>query len=122
VLSFIEPSGFNALIERPAPMRVSGLSMALSECRYPPLRIIGVRLATPLQAYKPTRLPGFRELLDVFRNQFGHLEHADLALSVEYRPERVIGVDHRSFFLILATILLNVVPEFFRQLRAREWS
>ena len=69
-----------------------------------------------------SRCPAEGKLLDVFRNQFGHLEHADLALAVEYRPERVIGVDHGSFFLILATILLNVVPEPFRQLSAREWS
>ena len=44
-------------------------------------------------------------------DQFGHLEHADLALAVEDGPERIVRIDHNPFFLILATVLLDVVPK-----------
>ena len=50
------------------------------------------------------------------RDEFGHLEHAHLALAVKYRPEIVVGVDLRSLFLVLKTVLLDVVPELFGEL------
>ena len=49
-------------------------------------------------------------------DQFGHLEHADLALAVEHRLERIVRVDHGPLFLILAAVLLDVVPEFLGEL------
>jgi hypothetical protein len=61
-------------------------------------------------------------LFKMSRNQFCHLKHANLTFAVEDFPQRFVGIYHGSLFLILATVLLNVVPEFFRQLRAREWS
>jgi hypothetical protein len=59
-------------------------------------------------------------LLDVSRDELGHLEHADLALAVKYRLERIVRVDHRSLLFILATVFLDVVPQFFRELGTRE--
>ena len=50
------------------------------------------------------------------RDELGHLEHAHLALAVKYRPERVVGVDLRSHFFILKTVLLDVVPELLGEL------
>jgi hypothetical protein len=49
-------------------------------------------------------------------DQFGHLEHADLAFAVEDRLERIVRIDHGPLFLILATVLLDVVPEFLGEL------
>src|SRR5207237_4209139 len=68
-------------------------------------------------AYKtsPAQNAGLRnqpkDLFDVSGDELGHLEHADLALTVEHGPERIVGIDHRPLFLILATVLLDVVPE-----------
>jgi len=50
------------------------------------------------------------------RDELGHLEHADLTLTVKYRPEVVVRVDHGSFLFILATVPLDVVPKLFRKL------
>ena len=50
------------------------------------------------------------------RDEFGHLEHADLALAVEDGLERIVRIDHGPLFLILATVLLDVVPEFLGEL------
>ena len=50
------------------------------------------------------------------RDELGHLEHADLTLAVEDGFERVVRINHRSLFLILATVLLDVVPEFLGEL------
>ena len=50
-------------------------------------------------------------------DKFRHLEHADLALAIEDGLERIVRVDLRSLFLVLASILFDVVPEFFGQLR-----
>ena len=47
-------------------------------------------------------------------DQLGHLEHADLALAIEDGAERVVSVDLGSLFLVLETVLLDVVPELFR--------
>ena len=49
------------------------------------------------------------------RDELGHLEHADLALAVENRSERVVGVDLRSLGFVLKTVLLDVVPKLLRQ-------
>jgi hypothetical protein len=54
------------------------------------------------------------------RDEFGHLEHADLTLAVKDRPERIVRVNHRSLFLILASVLLDVVPEFLGELGTRQ--
>ncbi len=58
-------------------------------------------------------MSGLKDLADMSRDKLGHLEHADLALAVKYGPERLVRIDHGSFFLILATVLLDVVPELF---------
>ena len=50
------------------------------------------------------------------RDEFGHLEHADLTLAVKDRLERIVRINHRSLFLILTSVLLDVVPEFFGEL------
>jgi len=55
------------------------------------------------------------------RDEFGHLEHADLALAIEYRPQSIVRINHGPFLFVLQTILLDVIPEFFGELRTREW-
>lgn len=59
-------------------------------------------------------------LTDMSGDEFRHLEHADLALAVKYGPEGVIRVDLRSLFLVLKTVLLDVVPELFGELGTRQ--
>ena len=49
-------------------------------------------------------------------DEFRHLEHAYLALAIEYRPERVVSVDHGSLLFVLTTVLLDIVPELLGQL------
>jgi hypothetical protein len=49
-------------------------------------------------------------------DEFRHLEHAHLALSVEYWPKRVVGIDLGSLFLVLKAVLLDVVPKLFGEL------
>ena len=56
----------------------------------------------------------------MLRDEFGHLEHAHLALAIKYRPERVVGVDHDSFLFVLQTALLDVCPKLFCKLLACE--
>ena len=53
------------------------------------------------------------ELLQMARDEFGHLEHADLALAIKYRPELVVRVDHDSFLFVLQTALFDVAPKLF---------
>ena len=55
------------------------------------------------------------------RDELRHLEHADLALTVKYGPERVVRIDHGSLFSILATVLLDVIPELLGEFGARDW-
>jgi hypothetical protein len=59
-------------------------------------------------------------LFEMSRDQFRHLEHAHLTFAVENFPQRFVGIDHGSLFLILATVLLNVGPQLFGYLRARK--
>ena len=54
--------------------------------------------------------------LNMSGDQLRHLEHADLALAIEDGPERVVRIDLRSLFLVLQTVLLDVVPEFLGEL------
>ena len=49
-------------------------------------------------------------------NEFGHLEHAHLALAIKHRPECIVRIDHRSLLFILATVLLDIVPKLFGKL------
>ncbi len=53
------------------------------------------------------------------RDEFRHLEHADLALAVKYRPEIVVRVDHGSFLFVLTTVPLDIVPKLFGKLGTR---
>ncbi len=53
------------------------------------------------------------KLPDVPGDQLGHLEHADLALPVEYGAKRIVSVNLRSFLFILQPVLLDIVPQFF---------
>jgi hypothetical protein len=54
-------------------------------------------------------------------DELRHLEHTHLALSVEYGPKRVVGIDLRSLFLVLKAVPFDVVPKLFRQLGAGQW-
>ena len=54
------------------------------------------------------------------RSQFRHLEHTNLILAVEDFPQRRIGIDHGSSFLVLTAVLLDVRPQLFGYLRARK--
>ena len=54
------------------------------------------------------------------RDEFRHLEHAYLALAVKYCPEGIVRVDHRSLFLVLKAVLLDVVPELLGELGTRQ--
>ena len=54
------------------------------------------------------------------RDELGHLEHADLALAIEHWLERIVRINHGPFFLILATVLLDVVPELLGKLGTGE--
>ena len=58
-------------------------------------------------------MPGIRvvKLLHVCRDEFRHLEHADLLLAAENGFECVISIDERLFLGILKVVLLDVVPE-----------
>jgi hypothetical protein len=56
------------------------------------------------------------------RDELRHLEHADLALAIEYRPERVVGVDLGSLFFVLKAVFLNVVPKLLGELGTRDRS
>ncbi len=56
-------------------------------------------------------------LADMTRDELRHLEHADLALAVENRSERIVGVDLGSLRFVLKTVLLDVVPELLSKLR-----
>jgi hypothetical protein len=60
-------------------------------------------------------------LTNVSGDELRHLEHANLALSVEHGTERVVGIDLRSLFLILKTMLFDVVPKLFREFGAGQW-
>ena len=62
-----------------------------------------------------------RGLTNVARDELRHLEHADLALAIENRSERIVGVDLGSLRFVLKTVLLDVVPELFRKLGTRQW-
>jgi hypothetical protein len=66
-----------------------------------------------------TGLPA-KDLFNVSGDQLGHLEHTDLTFAIENGTERVIGINLGSFLFILATVFLNVVPQFFRELGTRE--
>ena len=55
----------------------------------------------------------WEELPDVSGDELCHLEHADLALPVEHWFERIVRINHRPLFLILASVFLDVVPELF---------
>ena len=44
------------------------------------------------------------------RDEFGHLEHADLLLATKDNFQRVIGVDQSPLLLVLQLVLLDIVP------------
>ena len=52
-------------------------------------------------------------------NKLGHLEHADLALAAEYSFQLVIGVNHGLLGFVLQSVLLDILPEFLRDLSTR---
>jgi hypothetical protein len=60
-----------------------------------------------------------RCLTDVTRDELGHLEHADLALAIENRSERVVGVDLSPFGFVLKAVFLDVVPKLLGQFGTR---
>jgi len=49
------------------------------------------------------------------RDEFSHLEHADLLLATKDHLQRVIGVDQRPLLLVLELVLLDVIPQLFGQ-------
>src|SRR5262245_52044106 len=84
-------------------------------------------LKTPRPRTPPQRCPWpFRNfcaggfLLDVSADQLGHLEHRDGSLAAENRFEFVVGVDVGSLLLVLEPVPLDVGPEFFGYLSARD--
>jgi hypothetical protein len=50
------------------------------------------------------------------RDEFSHLEHADLLLATKDHLQRVIGVDQSPLLLVLELVLLDVIPQLFGQL------
>ena len=54
-------------------------------------------------------------LTNMARDELGHFEHADLALAVENRSERVVGIDLCSLGFVLKTVLLDIVPKLLGQ-------
>ena len=60
-------------------------------------------------------------LTNVARDELRHLEHTDLALAVENRSKRIVGVDLSSLYLVLKTVFLDVVPKLLGQLGTRQW-
>lgn len=66
-------------------------------------------------------LPEILPLPYMSGDKLGHLEHADLALTVEHGTKSVIGINLRAFLFILTTVFLDVVPQFLRELGTREW-
>ena len=58
--------------------------------------------------------------LKLVRNQLGHLKHRDLSLA-EDRAQIGVGVDHAAINGVLQTVLLDVVPHFLGDFRARQW-
>ena len=79
-------------------------------------------LPTTIARHRNAGPKAISDLANVSRDELGHLEHADLTLAVEYRSERFIGIDHGSLFLVLTTILLDVVPKLLGELGTWEWS
>jgi hypothetical protein len=80
----------------------------------------GIPAQSLFQSRAVTRVRvAIRRLTNVARDEFRHLEHADLALAVENRSKVIVGVDLRSFCFVLKTVLLDVVPELFGELRTR---
>ena len=78
-------------------------------------------MAPPQYKASPAGNAGLKDrrkdlLLDVPRDELGHLEHADLALPVEDGLERIVRIEHGPFLVILATVLLDVVPELLGEL------
>ena len=55
------------------------------------------------------------------RDELRHLEHADLALAIENRSERVVSVDLRSLRFVLKAVLLDVVPKLLGQFGTGQW-
>ena len=53
-------------------------------------------------------------------DELRHLEHADLALAIKYRPKVIVGIDLGSFRFVLKTVLLDVVPELLGELGTRQ--
>src|ERR1041385_8328896 len=70
----------------------------------------------------PGRSSNRREeiLLQVTTDELRHLEHRDLFLAAEDRLQIVVGVDHRPLGFVLKPFALDVGPEFFRNLSARQ--
>src|SRR5687767_4443755 len=60
--------------------------------------------------------------LDVSGDEFGHLEHGDLAFAVKDGLERVVRVDHGPLLFVLKSVLLDVVPELLCQSAAGQGS
>jgi hypothetical protein len=52
------------------------------------------------------------------RDEFSHLEHADLLLATKDHLQRVIGVDQSPLLLVLELVLLDAIPQLFGQLTA----
>ena len=50
------------------------------------------------------------------RDEFSHLEHADLLLATKDHLQRVIGVDQSPLLLVLELVLLDVIPQLFGHL------
>jgi hypothetical protein len=56
----------------------------------------------------------------MFRDELCHLEHRDLRLAAEDGPELVVGVDLGPHLRVLKPVSLDVGPELFGELGARQ--
>jgi hypothetical protein len=75
----------------------------------------GARFAS-YRRQTPKIKPQIAGLTNVARDELSHLEHADLALAIENRSERVVSVDLSSLRFVLKAVLLDVVPKLLGQL------
>ena len=57
----------------------------------------------------------------MIRNQFCHLEHADLLSAIEDSFQILISIDKGFVLRVLQATLANVIPELLGQLRSWQW-
>src|SRR5262249_42726594 len=69
---------------------------------------------------RTTCLPIRERLLEVVRDQLGHLEHRNLPLAAKYLPELLVCIDQTLVDRVLQLVLLDVVPNLLGDFGARQ--